>query len=873
MSEKFLLIDGSSLLHRAFFALPPLTNKAGVNTGAVYGLCNMLLKLLQEIQPKYMLVAFDKSRKSFRTEKFADYKGQRKATPPELKEQFPLSIELLQTMGIPTLELDNYEADDIIGTLSAAAPADVDVKIVTGDRDEFQLIKSNVEVLFTKKGISNIAVYDEKAFGDEYQGLVPKQIIDLKGLMGDTSDNIPGVPGVGPKTALKLITAYQTVENVLDHADEVKGKSLQEKLKTYRDQALLSKDLATICLDAPVDKALTAYPLTGLTSESHSLMQELQFKNLWDRFVPVLGLAEGTEDPGADDPMALFGAPAATEAWETVEITDNAQAEQLLQKIRAQKQQVALTYATSGLLPRLQLDGVDLAFAEKHYHFQPELAGKAMLLELMADGDIPKAIADPKELYKYMLGQNSMLRGVTDDPALAGYLYEPGATSYSLTNLGEEFLPGASGEGAQDTAALVPVLRQKLEERGLTNLYETIELPLTENLAEMEFNGITIDQAMLDEVTDEMKKKVSALEQQAWDQAGEEFNLNSPKQLGVLLFEKLGLPIIKKTKTGYSTDVSVLEALQGEHPIIETLIAYRQLSKLLSTYLLGLHPLINPNTGHIHTHFNQMATVTGRLSSTEPNLQNIPTRTEVGKRMREMFVPGKGYDLLMSCDYSQVELRVMASIAKDELLLDSFRHGQDVHARTASEIFGVPLDQVTHYMRSKAKTVNFGIIYGISDFGLAKQLGVSRSEAAQYIESYFARYTGVKAYMEREKQKARDLGYVETLFGRRRYLPDIKARNFNRRSFAERTAINTPIQGTAADIIKIAMLKVAKKLKEAGVKSRVLLQVHDELVLEVPNEEKDQVAEIVKTTMEQAVPLEVPLVADVATGENWAKAK
>ena len=389
----------------------------------------------------------------------------------------------------------------------------------------------------------------------------------------------------------------------------------------------------------------------------------------------------------------------------------------------------------------------------------------------------------------------------------------------------------------------------------------------------MEWNGITIDQAMLDEVTEEMTKKVQALEQQAFDQAGEQFNLNSPKQLGALLFEKLGLPVIKKTKTGYSTDVSVLEALQGEHPIIETLIRYRQLSKLLSTYLLGLHPLINPATGRIHTHFNQMATVTGRLSSTEPNLQNIPTRTEVGKRMREMFVPGKGYDLLMSCDYSQVELRVMASIAQDELLLDSFRHGQDVHARTASEIFGVPLDQVTPYMRSKAKTVNFGIIYGISDFGLARQLGVPRGEAAQYIESYFARYTGVKDYMEREKQKAREMGYVETLFGRRRYLPDINAKNFNRRSFAERTAINTPIQGTAADIIKVAMLKVAENLKKAQVKSRVLLQVHDELVLEVTEEEKDQVAQIVKDTMEHAVELAVPLVADVATGKNWAQAK
>lgn len=872
MDEKFLLIDGSSLIHRAFFALPPLTNKKGVNTGAVYGLCNMILKLLQEIKPSYMLVAFDKSRKTFRTEKFPDYKGQRKATPPELKEQFPLSIRLLQAMGIPTLEVDNYEADDIIGTLSSGAPDSVQVRIVTGDRDEFQLIKNNVQVLFTKKGISNIAVYDEKAFGEEYQGLEPRQIIDLKGLMGDTSDNIPGVPGVGPKTALKLIAQYGTVENTLDHAEEVKGKALQEKLRNNRDQALLSKDLTTICLQVPIEKDPAAYPLTGLTEESRKLMQELQFKNLWDRFVPVLGCAAGTEGAN-DDPLSLFGQPVAADTLERVEISDDAQGDRLVEEIRAKGDQVALAYVLQGNLPSQRLEQLDLVFAGKHYVFHPEQAGKQAVLALLENPDLPKAVADPKELYKYMMGQGKALQGVTDDPSLAGYLYEPGASSYGIQGLGEEFLSAASGEAAQDTAALVPVLRDRLQERGLTRLYETIELPLTENLAEMEWNGITIDQAMLDEVTEEMTKKVQALEQQAFDQAGEQFNLNSPKQLGALLFEKLGLPVIKKTKTGYSTDVSVLEALQGEHPIIETLIRYRQLSKLLSTYLLGLHPLINPATGRIHTHFNQMATVTGRLSSTEPNLQNIPTRTEVGKRMREMFVPGKDYDLLMSCDYSQVELRVMASIAQDELLLDSFRHGQDVHARTASEIFGVPLDQVTPYMRSKAKTVNFGIIYGISDFGLARQLGVPRGEAAQYIESYFARYTGVKDYMEREKQKAREMGYVETLFGRRRYLPDINAKNFNRRSFAERTAINTPIQGTAADIIKVAMLKVAENLKKAQVKSRVLLQVHDELVLEVTEEEKDQVAQIVKDTMEHAVELAVPLVADVATGKNWAQAK
>lgn len=873
MDEKFLLIDGSSLIHRAFFALPPLTNQKGVNTGAVYGLCNMLLKLLQEIQPDYMLVAFDKSRKTFRTEKFPEYKGQRKATPPELKEQFPLSIQLLQTMGIPTLEVDNYEADDIIGTLSNGAPENVQVKIVTGDRDEFQLIKDNVQVLFTKKGISNIAVYDEKAFGEEYQGLEPRQIIELKGLMGDTSDNIPGVPGVGPKTALKLITQYGTVENTLDHMEEVKGKSLQEKLRNNREQALLSKELATICLEVPIDRDPSAYPLTGMTGECRKLMQELQFRNLWDRFVPVLGCADGQDAGDSDDPLSLFGEPMETQALETVEVTDPIQAEKLMEEIKAQGAQVALAYETAGTLPQLELVSLDLIFKDRHYAFHPEKAGKEAVLAWLQDGNLPKAAADPKELYKYMLGQGRKLRGITDDPSLAAYLFEPGASGYGIQGLGEEFLSGTSGEKAQDTAALVPVLREKLQERNLIRLYEDIELPLTANLAEMEFAGIAIDQAMLDEVTEEMTKKVQSLEQQAWEQAGEEFNLNSPKQLGVLLFEKLGLPIIKKTKTGYSTDVSVLEALQGEHPIIETLIAYRQLSKLLSTYLLGLHPLVNPHTGRIHTHFNQMATITGRLSSTEPNLQNIPTRTEVGKRMREMFVPGEGYDLLMSCDYSQVELRVMASIAQDGLLLDSFRHGQDVHARTASEIFGVPLDQVTPYMRSKAKTVNFGIIYGISDFGLARQLGVPRGEAAQYIESYFARYTGVKDYMEREKQKARDLGYVETLFGRRRYLPDIKAKNFNRRSFAERTAINTPIQGTAADIIKIAMLKVGENLKAAGVKSQVLLQVHDELVLEVTEKEKDQVARIVKDTMEHAVELAVPLVADVAVGKNWAQAK
>ncbi len=871
MKEKFLIIDGSSLIHRAFFALPSFTNHKGINTGAVYGLCNMLLKLLQEEEPAYMAVAFDKSRKSFRTEKFADYKGQRKATPPELKEQFPLAMELLSAMGIPTLELDNYEADDIIGTLSAAAPETVEVIIVTGDRDEFQLIRDNVHVYFTKKGITQIADYDQKAFAEEYSGLAPAQIIDLKGLMGDTSDNIPGVPGVGPKTALKLIVAYRSVENVLDHIGEISGKSLKEKLAANKDKALLSKELATICLTAPVSTELADYSLKGMSEKSRLLMEDLEFRNMWNRFLPVLG----TESGAAGSPMDVFAQPAAGPALERVPVEGEEQLKKLFSSLAGCREPVAVTYRTEGTLPSLELAELTVVADGKCRVWEPAKGGREAVLSFLEDGTIPKAVPDPKELYKYMLGQGRELRGIMEDPALAAYLYDPGRTHYDLKSVRDDYLPGgAAGDAdARDVKALVPVLTERLQERGLTDLYRDIELPLTRDLAEMEYAGIAVDKAMLEQVTKEMGAQVAALEAKAREQAGGNVNLNSPKQLGVLLFETLGLPIIKKTKTGYSTDVSVLEQLRGEHPIIETIIEYRQLSKLLSTYLLGLQPLINPVTGRIHTHFNQMATVTGRLSSTDPNLQNIPTRTEVGRQMRKMFVPGKGYDLLMSCDYSQVELRVMASIAGDELLIDSFRHGQDVHARTASEIFGVPLEDVTPYMRSKAKTVNFGIIYGISDFGLGRQLGVPRSEAASYIDSYFARYTGVKAYMEREKQKAREQGYVETLFGRRRYLPDIHASNFNRRTFAERTAINTPIQGTAADIIKIAMLHVRERLKAAGVKSRVLLQVHDELVLEVPAEEEAQVGALVKEAMENAVTLSVPLVADIAVGKTWADAK
>ena len=490
-----------------------------------------------------------------------------------------------------------------------------------------------------------------------------------------------------------------------------------------------------------------------------------------------------------------------------------------------------------------------------------------------ANENSQKACCDSKEIIKTALCLGVEARGITDDIAIAAYLIDPARSEYSIKTVGGAYLMQEYAQECKTVAELVPVLRAKLAEHEQIKLYEEMELPLARTLAKMELAGIKPDAALLDKLTKEMAAQIAALEILAVEQAGESFNLKSTKQLGAILFEKLGLPVIKKTKTGYSTDVSVLEQLRNEHPLVRTILEHRKLTKLHSTYLEGLRPLINTVTGRIHTHFQQLVTVTGRLSSTDPNLQNIPTRTELGKKIREIFVPGKGYDYLLSCDYSQVELRVLAHIAQDELLLESFLHGQDVHARTAAEVFGVPLDEVTGTMRTRAKAVNFGIVYGISDFGLAKQLDINRGEAGRYIENYLGRYTGVKKYMDDMVASAKKLGYVQTLFGRRRYLPDINSRNFNLRGFAERTAINTPIQGTAADIIKIAMVNVQKMLEQGGYKSRILLQVHDELLLEVTEAEREEVGALVKQTMESAVKLSVPLIADVNYGVNWADAK
>lgn len=865
MADKFLVIDGSSLIHRAFFALPPLMTKQGLHTGAVYGLCNMLLKLLGDLQPAYMAVAFDKSRKTFRTELYADYKGQRKPTPSELSEQFPLAMKVLGTMGIPTLELDDYEADDIIGTFAVHAPEDVEVIIVTGDRDELQLVDTRTKVYYTKRGISDIQIFDEAEFAANYEGLLPKQLIELKGLMGDASDNIPGVPGVGPKTALKLIKEYGDVETVLENIDKVSGKALKAKLADNKESALLSKKLATICTEAPVDTDIAKYALAPLREEARTLLQDLEFRNMYDRFASVLG--------GAQHSFDLFGETVEQESAPTEHVTLPAQAAQLFTALKACREAVPVAVTVSGQLPELYFSRAELLLEGKVYILDSFSSCWDKFDAWLADADCKKLTVDSKELYKCCLCRKVQAQGIVDDVALAAYLADPGHNSYALADLSKRYLASTLPTDCENIALLAVQLREQLKEYEQLALYEELELPLAPVLAKMELSGITPDMELLAQLNEDMTARIAQLEKQAMEQAGEEFNLKSPKQLGIILFERLQLPVIKKTKTGYSTDAKVLEALEGKHPLIATILEHRKLAKLQSTYLDGLKPLANAKTGRIHTHFQQTVTVTGRLSSTDPNLQNIPTRTEEGKQIRRIFVPGAGYDYLMSCDYSQVELRILACIAHDELLLDAFRHGQDIHARTAAEVFGVPLAEVTHEMRSRAKAVNFGIVYGISDFGLAKQLDVGRKEAAGYIESYFARYTGVKKYMEDIVAKAREQGYVSTLMGRRRYLPDIRHSNFNLRSFAERTAINTPIQGTAADIMKKAMIDVERALEQAGCKSRILLQVHDELVLEVTEDERERVAELVRATMQAAASLEIPLLADVNFGKNWAETK
>ena len=874
--EKFAVLDGSSLFFRAFYALQLPPNARGVHTNAVHGFAMMLIKLLKEIAPTQIVIAFDKSRTTFRTALYPEYKGTRDKTPEELISQIPLLKELAKSLGIPFLELDDYEADDIIGTLATqAAGAGTETVVVTGDRDALQLIRDGLTVLLTKKGIRETHAYDTAAFEEEY-GFAPIRLIDMKGLMGDSSDNIPGVPGVGPKTATKLLLEYGTIENVLDHAAEVSGKKLSASLVEYRDQALLSKQLATIECNVPeLRYEAEGFRMQPDRTALEAFCKEYELRTVGRMFSEYL---EVTSASAASVEQSLFGSEdaAAQSNFEAAELTA-ADLEQL-----RDAEEIAVSTVFSGTPPFLQMDLLALSYGEEQRIVRADSAQFEAVRAILAKRPVVLWNAKRYAQAGLTIGANIF------DLELADYLLRPEESKRDIeraafARLGS--LPEAS-EGLTDeqravrevllAAQLSHPMQEALATAGLSNLYRKVELPLVPVLAEMERTGIYVNRTALERERTAANARIDALAEEIHALAGADFNISSPKQLGEILFERLDLAAgskIKKTKTGYSTNAETLEELKDRHPIVSKVLTYRMWTKLRSTYLEGIGALIRPATGRVHTSFNQTVTATGRLSSSDPNLQNIPVRTEEGRSVRALFEPGEGYDVLLSADYSQIELRILAHMSGDATLIDAFRSGQDIHARTASEVFGVPIDSVTSEQRRRAKAVNFGIVYGLSDFGLARDLGISRKEAAGYIERYFERYHGVREFLDKTIADAHTNGSVTTLYGRRRDLPAINSRNFMQRSFAERMAMNTPIQGTAADLIKIAMIRADEALRAADVRSRILLQVHDELVLEVVADEIAQVSDILCTAMSGAAELAVPLAVDVHTGKNWAEAK
>lgn len=859
MENKLAIIDGSSLLYRAFYALPPtMTSPDGVPTNAVYGFLRMLLSLYRELDPAYVAVTFDKDRQTFRTEMYDGYKATRKPAPAELVPQFDLILEVMHVMGVAVYSLSGYEGDDVLGTLSARYEKELPVAIVTGDRDALQLASDRTTVYLTQKGISSMSEMTPKAVEEKY-GITPSQVIDMKALMGDTADNIPGVPGIGEKTALKLLTQYKTLDNLYAHVDEIKGAQ-GKKLAAGKDMAYLSYKLAAIKRDVPMETTLEEMAQPVHISEMKELFSRLGI-NLLSQFGELprfTALAEAKKEE-----VAKAGEKA--EDWKD--------------GLSFEGKETAISFDLEGTAPFFKAKGVVIAENGHAYLVKAEQFGKA---------------AEALRKAKVVITENSKPIMETDfpwegipffDTTIAAYLLDPTRTTYPLSYLAGLFkkpeiyadeMKDFASKGAAVSLFLLSIYedaRDILKKNGVEKLYDEVEQPLVKVLAAMEKAGIATDTKRWEEVHADMKSREEALISKIYEEAGEEFNINSPKQLGHILFEKMGLPAGKKTKTGYSTAADVLEELAEQYPFVKNILEYRSLSKLISTYLEALPLLIRKETGRIHTTFNQTVTATGRLSSSDPNLQNIPVRTEEGKKIRSLFVPGEGYDSFISSDYSQVELRVLAHMSEDEGLIRAFLNKEDIHRRTAAEVMGIPFEDVTPEQRSHAKAVNFGIIYGISDFGLARQLGITRTAAADYIKAYFERYPSIHAFMNRMIEDARKTGRAVTLYGRYRELADINSKNFQRRSFAERTAMNTPIQGTAADIMKMAMIAVYDKMKAGNFKSRVLLQVHDELVAEVTADEKEAVAKLLKETMESVVSLRVPLVADVNEGKNWAETK
>lgn len=879
--DKLYLIDGSSIAYRAFYALPLLTDSNGTPINAVYGFSLMLLKLLEDENPSHILVAFDKSAKTFRHDEYKEYKSTRMKTPSELSAQFPIIKELLDAFSIAYYEQENFEADDIIGTLSREAEkARFRARIVTGDKDLLQLVSEEVEVLLTRKGITEMDVYTVDAIRAKY-GLAPKQIIDLKGLMGDSSDNIPGIPGIGEKTALKLLKQYPSVENVLDNVDQLPGKKLPENVRAHADQALLSKKLATIYREMSIDLALQDLKYDGYDKERLAgFFRKWQFKTLEERIV-------------GDDVSAVT---------ETKEITVKMLMDTVsLETWAKQLPDTAALFVEVDSEPYIDADviGIALSDGQKHVYVPFEQVRKSIAMQDWLQDETKEKVGYDIKKAKVALEKCGIrVNGFSFDIMLASYLLNPTEANHALSEIAQKQIDyplphddEVYGKGAKRKqlegqelaehlarkADAIWQLRDKLDDRlaqfGMKHLYYDLELPLAEILGRMEVTGVQVDRSRLQALGTEFSERLEKLTKDIYELAGTEFNINSPKQLGEILFDKLNLPVIKRTKTGYSTSADVLEKLAPQHEIVDHILLYRQIGKLQSTYVDGLLKMIRKETGKIHTSFQQTITATGRLSSTDPNLQNIPIRLEEGRRIRGVFVPSEKDWLMFAADYSQIELRVLAHFSKDEKLIEAFRDDQDIHTRTAMDVFEVDEDDVTPLMRRQAKAVNFGIVYGISDYGLSQNLNIPRKEAAKFIERYFASFPGVKQYMDDIVKRARKDGYVTTLMHRRRYLSDINSKNYNRRSFAERTAMNTPIQGTAADIIKKAMVQIAKQLVSKGYRSRMLLQVHDELIFETPPEETEALKELVTETMENSFSLAVPLKVDVSIGHTWYDAK
>jgi DNA polymerase-1 len=883
--DKLVIIDGNSIANRAFYALPLLSSSSGLHTNAVFGFTTMLLRLIEEEQPTHFLVAFDAGKITFRHKEYTEYKGGRSKTPQELSEQFPLIKELLKAFQIPQFELEGYEADDIIGTLTRLAnEMSKKVTIVSGDKDMLQLASDHVTVAITRKGISEVERYNPHEIQEKY-GLSPQQIIDLKGLMGDSSDNIPGIPGVGEKTALKLLHDFGSVEEVLSHSSELKGK-LKENIETHAQSAIMSKELATIFREVPMSSEWDSFAYTGFNEQAlASIFRKLEFKTLLEK----MGLSGGVASDMPEQAEEELAWTIATEA-------------NVAELIQALGDSAALHAEVIGDNPH-QADIAGLSFVtEKDCWYLPfellQSAAAAGLKEWLADETKKKQVFDSHRAELALAWKGAPLKGVDFDVMLAAYLLDPTESTLTLNALAAKYGISAIkadedvfGKGAKfrlpeidalsehlsrkaDTVRrIVPVLQQELEKSGMQQLFYDLELPLAGLLSEMELKGIKVDAQALRQLGEELAKQLEGIMKLIYELAGTEFNINSPKQLGEVLFEKLGLPASKKTKTGYSTDAEVLEKLAPYHEVVGQILHYRQLAKLQSTYVEGLLKEVRAETGKVHTYYRQTIAATGRLSSQFPNLQNIPIRLEEGRKIRKVFVPSEPGWYILTADYSQIELRVLAHISQDKNLKEAFLQNMDIHTKTAMDVFGVAEDQVDANMRRSAKAVNFGIVYGISDYGLSQNLGITRKDAASFIEQYFAVFKGVRQYMDDIVKEARKNGYVTTMLQRRRYLPEITASNFNLRSFAERTAMNTPIQGTAADIIKLAMVQMDERLKQEKLKSRMLLQVHDELVFEVPEEELDIMKRIVPEVMAGALVLDVPLKADVDYGLTWYEAK